>query len=284
MASGGRKSREMIGGAPEALDRPWRIWASVIIVSALAFSVAFGFLVIPVIQGYGAGIDPFTAICRAIGITPGAPSVQQPRSEAQAQPTTQVAWSAELLRNLSRPTQGGAEVATGCAPCHGERGVAPDPQFPNLASQSAAAIYKQLHDYKSGSRVNDIMTPMAQALEDQQIHDVAAHFASSTARVVDPMTVPVPLIDPLVVRLVERGDPARGLPACNACHGATAGGPIETPTLSRQSQDYLGRQLHAFKSGDRRNDIYTRMRSVASKLTEREIDALAAFYATTSAH
>jgi cytochrome c553 len=272
----------MTGAEHETLDRPWRVWASIIIVSALAFSVVFGFLLIPVIQGYGAGIDPFTAICRAIGIAPGAPSAPQPRSEARAQPTTQVAWSAALLRDLSRPNQGGSEVAAGCAPCHGDRGIAPDPQFPNLAGQSAPAIYKQLHDYKSGSRVNDVMSGMAQALEDQQILEVAAHFASSTARAVNPTTVP--LIDAPVVRLVERGDPARGLPACNACHGATAGGPIETPTLSRQSQDYLARQLHAFKSGDRHNDIYTRMRSIASKLTDREIEALAAFYATTSTY
>ena len=270
----------MTGTDPEALDRPWRVWASIIIVSVLAFSVVFGFFVIPVIQGYAAGIDPYTAICRAIGIAPGAPPARQPRTEARAQPTTQVALTAALLGKLSHPTPAGAEVVAACAACHGERGIAPDPQFPNLAGQSAAAIYKQLHDYKSGSRVNDIMTGMAQALEDQQILDVAAHFASSTAQAVDPTRAP--FTGALVVSLVERGDPARGIPACNACHGAAAGGPIETPTLSRQSQDYLGRQLHAFKSGDRRNDIYTRMRSIASKLTDPEIDALAAFYATTS--
>ena len=83
------------------------------------------------------------------------------------------------------------------------------------------------------------------------------------------------------MQLVERGDPARGLPACNSCHGPTAGGPIETPTLARQNRDYLAAQMRAYKSGGRRNDIYTRMRSVAGKLTDREIDRLAAYYATT---
>src|SRR5262249_21773335 len=225
---------------------------------------------------------PFTAICRAIGIAPGAPSAQQPRSEAQAQPTTQVAWSAALLRDLSRPNQGGSEVAAGCAARHRGARIAPPPPIPPPSPQSAPAIYKQLHDYKSGSRVNDVMSGVAQALEDQQILEVAPHLASSTTRVVNPTTGPP--IDASVVRLVERGDPARGLPACNACHGATAGGPIETPTLSRQSQDYLARQLQAFKSGDRNNDIYPRMRSIAAKLNDREIEALAAFYATTSTY
>ena len=32
--------------------------------------------------------------------------------------------------------------------------------------QSAVAIYKQLHDYRTGSRVHDVMTSIAQALED----------------------------------------------------------------------------------------------------------------------
>jgi cytochrome c553 len=83
---------------------------------------------------------------------------------------------------------------------------------------------------------------------------------------------------------LERGDPARELPACNACHGFNSGGPIETPSLSQQNKEYLARQLHAFKNNDRRNDIYTRMRSVASKLTDREIETLATFYATTLAY
>ena len=96
---------------PEALDRPWRLWASVIIVGGLAFSVVFGFIVLPVVQGYSAGVDPFTAICRAIGIAPGSPAMRQPTSAAEAQPTTQVAWSTDLLRNLSQPGPAGAEVA-----------------------------------------------------------------------------------------------------------------------------------------------------------------------------
>ncbi|WP_336491766.1 c-type cytochrome [Methylobacterium nigriterrae] len=264
---------------PEVLDRPWRLWASVIIIGVLAFSGVFGFLLLPIVQGYGAGLDPFTAICRAIGTAPGSPAMRQPTSRAVAHPATQVAWSTALLTTLSRPTTAGTEVAQVCTACHGERGIASDPQNPNLAGQSAIAIYKQLHDYKSGTRVHEVMTGIAQGLEDQQIVDVAAHFAASARLELDPTTAEV--MDEDIVRLVERGDPARGLPACNSCHGFNAGGPIETPTVSHQNRDYLARQLHAFKDGGRRNDIYTRMRSVAAKLTDREIDKLANFYATT---
>jgi cytochrome c553 len=262
-----------------APDRPWRIWASVIIISVLAFSVLFGFIVIPVVQGHSAGIDPFTAICRAIGITPGSPAVRQPTTDAKAQPTTTVAWSSALLSKLAQPTRAGAAAAAGCAGCHGERGIAPNRQFPDLAGQSAVAIYKELHDFKSGSRVNPIMSAIVQPLTEEQIVDVSAYFAAGTPRIAEPGSAHVPAED--VLRLVERGDPARGLPACNACHGSNSGGPIETPELSRQSSEYVASQLRAFKSGTRRNDIYTRMRSVAAKLTESEVAELADFYSKT---
>ncbi len=192
------------------LDRPWRRWASAIIIGVLVFSLAFGFLILPVVQGRASGLDAFTAICRAVGLLPGSPAVPQPTTEAAAQPATRVAWSTDLLRVLARPTPAGAEVAQACVGCHGERGIAADPQNPNLAGQSAVAIYKQLHDYKSGSRVHDAMTAIAQGLEDRQIEEVAAHFASSTRRDLDPTTAEV--VDEDIVRLVERGDPARGLP------------------------------------------------------------------------
>ena len=264
---------------PRELDRPWRLWASFLIGGMLAFSILMGFLVLPVVQGWSAGIDPFTAICRAVGIAAGSPAMRQPTSAGQAAPTTTVAWSPGLIRRLSRPSAAGAEVAQACVACHGERGIASDPQNPNLAGQSAVAIYKQLHDYKSGSRVHELMTPLAQSLDDKQIEDVAAHFAFANRLALDPTTAQV--VDEDIVRLVERGDPARILPACNSCHGGNAGGPIETPTISKQNKEYLARQLHAFKDSGRRNDIYTRMRSVAAKLTDREIEKLADFYSTT---
>src|SRR5215207_10182482 len=284
-AAGNRASRRRNGvspmtpAEPDALDKPWRLWASVAIISVLAFSVVFGFLILPVVQGRAAGIDAFTAICRAVGIAAGSPAALQPTSSARAEPATKVAWSTRLLGNLSRRTELGAAVAQACVGCHGERGIAADPQNPNLAGQSAAAIYKQLHDYKSGKRAHEVMAPIAQALEDQQIVDVAAHFAAANRLSLDPTTAEVP--DPDINRLVERGDPARKLPACNSCHGFNAGGPIETPTLSHQNKEYLARQLRAFRDGSRRNDIYTRMRSVAEKLSDREIERLATFYATT---
>ena len=56
------------------------------------------------------------------------------------------------------------------------------------------------------------------------------------------------------------------------------GGPIETPILSEQWKEYVALQLKMYASGDRRNDVYGRMREIASKLTPAEINGLATYY------
>jgi cytochrome c553 len=272
-----------VSDASHPHDRPWRLWASFAILSVFAFSVLFGFVLLPVIQGRGAGLDAWTSICRALGIAPGSPAASQPTSDARAQPTTRVAWSAGLMEALARPSDAGAALATSCAACHGRDGRAVDPKvYPDLAGQSAAAIYKQLYDFKHGSRVDPVMAPLAKALSDEQMVAVSAHFASFPVRALPPAQLAAP--GEAIERLVARGDPARGIPACNACHGDQSGGPVEAPRLTHQGVQYLAAQLRAFKSGERRNDIYSRMRSVATALSDSEIDGLAAFYSTTLAY
>jgi cytochrome c553 len=81
-----------------------------------------------------------------------------------------------------------------------------------------------------------------------------------------------------IVRLVELGDPRRNIPPCASCHRPGSGGPIETPILAEQGRDYLIAQLKMYASGERRNDVYARMRIIAAKLTPSEIDGLATYY------
>src|SRR5262249_49727386 len=81
-----------------------------------------------------------------------------------------------------------------------------------------------------------------------------------------------------IVRLVELGDPNRNIPPCAACHRPGSGGPIEAPILSEQGRDYLAQQLRMYASGERRNDVYARMRVIAAQLTPGEIDGLSRYY------
>jgi cytochrome c553 len=57
-----------------------------------------------------------------------------------------------------------------------------------------------------------------------------------------------------------------------------SGGPLETPVITGQNQDYLLAQLNAFATGQRKNDVYGRMRDVAGKLSPQERAALARYF------
>lgn len=270
----------MADADPRDLDQAWRRWASLLVLGGLLAGAGAGFLLLPVVQGIGSGVDAFTAICRSLGIAAGTPAVTAPVSQAEAQPVSRVAWSTGLIDRLGRAQgDGGRALAETCIACHGERGISADPAVPNLAGQSGLALYKQLSDYRSGVRVNEVMTPIAQALDDEQVVTASAWFAALAKGTLDPTTAQV--LDPLIIRLVERGDPTRGIPACASCHGRRAGGPIETPSISGQNRNYLANQLQLYATGERRNDMYQRMRLIAAALTPTEIERLAEFYATT---
>ena len=65
-----------------------------------------------------------------------------------------------------------------CAGCHGADGVSPTPMWPNLKAQKAQYLVKQLEAFKAGTRKDQMMEPIASALTQKQIDDVAAYFAS----------------------------------------------------------------------------------------------------------
>jgi cytochrome c553 len=263
---------------PHVLDQPWRVWASVAVIGILAAGVLLGVVIIPVVQGRGAGLDAYTAICRALGILPGSPARQQTADRTPSAPVSQVVWTPDVLQILSdaKPERGRAKVLEVCSACHGEQGVSAAAEYPHLAGQSGAAIYKQLHDYKTGSRTNELMTNVVKGLDDATVADVAAYYAAQPKR--NPNLITLAESPEAIVRLVELGDPNRNIPPCAACHRPGSGGPIETPILSEQGDNYLISQLKSYAAGQRRNDVYGRMRSIAAKLTEAEIRGLASYY------
>jgi cytochrome c553 len=263
---------------PHVLDQPWRLWATVTVMGIILVGVLLGVLIIPIVQGLSAGIDPYTAICRALGILPGSPARQQIMDRTPATPVSQVVWTPDVLLVLAeaKPERGRAKAQEVCASCHGEQGVSVAPQFPHLAGQSGAAIYKQLNDYRTGSRTHQLMTDIAKALDEGMLADVAAYYAGRPKRNPNPLTLAES--PPSIVRLVELGDPGRNIPPCAACHRAGSGGPIETPILAEQGEEYLIAQLKSYASGERRNDVYGRMRFIAAQLTEAEISGLARYY------
>jgi cytochrome c553 len=147
----------------------------------------------------------------------------------------------------------------------------------------AAAIYKQLDDFRSSKRLWNVMNGIATALTVQDLVDVATYFAGRTVGLPPVGGEGVPEAgrslrqsDP-ALRLVFAGDPQRGVPPCAACHGP-GGHKLGAPALQGQHAAYIERQLAAFAQGMRQNDINQQMRTIAKQLTPDEMHAIAAFY------
>src|SRR5690349_22265236 len=171
------------GSPPEqtAIDRPWRIWASVIILVAVATGALIGFVIIPAGQKENAHLSMGSAMSRAAGIQAGSPAVAQPLGTATPVPVSQVSWDPQIMRILAsgNTERGAALAAQVCAACHGDKGLS-QTNIPSLAGQSPYAIYKQLHDYRSGARAHPQMTGVAKSLQVTDLAAVAAYFAAAS--------------------------------------------------------------------------------------------------------
>lgn len=193
-----------------------------------------------------------------------------------AQPSSQVAWTAEQLGFVKAGNpQKGKELAQACSACHGGSGISSIAGTPSLAGQSANYVFKQLQDYAAGDRQHEIMSSLAKTLSKQDIADLSSWFASLSR----PFQSGMPANYENAEKLVKNGDNQRILPPCEVCHGGRGEGQkMDIPALSGQNADYLAAMLKAFKAGSRHNDIYSRMRLIAQTLTDEEIVELGYFY------
>jgi cytochrome c553 len=115
-------------------------------------------------------------------------------------------------------------------------------------------------------------------LSEENLIDLSAYYASLPSQKGALSEGPA---DTAVRRLIEVGDPLRGIAPCGACHGPVGLTP-GAPGLKGQQRAYLELQLQLFKNGDRRNDISEQMRTIARQLTGEEIAMLAAYYSNVS--
>ena len=167
----------------------------------------------------------------------------------------------------------GATLAMQCAICHGSNRQG-QVDTPNLEGQPAAAVYKQLRDFKAAARTNAIMSPFAVKLSEQDMLDLAAYYSYLPRQ---PGSHPDSAV--AAPQIVARGAPMRNIPACSSCHGTTDA-KLGTPWLDGQSAVYIKAQLQAFATGARRNDISEQMRNIARQMTAAEIDEAARYYAS----
>jgi quinohemoprotein ethanol dehydrogenase len=174
--------------------------------------------------------------------------------------------------------QGTASGAPACAQCHGFNGASDGSgAFPRVGGQPVSYLSKQLRDFKSKARANAVMSPIAGALSADDISDVAAYFANA-----EPPFPPLARGDAALIEkgkaLAESGNPTKGVPGCNSCHGTDGTGEAPTiPYLAGQYAHYTAFELQMWQRGFRRNSPEA-MRLFARKLDDHEIAALAAYY------
>ena len=248
---------------------PW-FSASVGVTAGIAVLAAFaGLIWLPLAQPDLKFSGIWDAICSAAGVPRGS------SQGAAIQPdfkTSNVVMTSEMLTRPDQVSIGrGATLAQRCAICHGPQGVS-DANSPNLAGQFAAVTYKELVDFKTGARVNVIMSPFVANLSNQDMLDVAAYYSYLPR-------VPSNKLDPAIAAppIVTTGAPMRNIAPCGSCHG-DIDNKAGSPWLGGQSAVYIKAQLQAFAAGTRRNDISQQMRNIARQMTAEEIDQVARYY------
>lgn len=188
---------------------------------------------------------------------------------------TLMVLSMALLVAAPGQAQDAKTKAAACGACHGPDGNSVNPEWPNLAGQHPGYLVAQLQAFKGNVRKNANMNAMAAPLSDQDMIDISGYFSSQALK--------VPSVDAAATaegaKLYRGGNAASGVPACMACHGPNGAGNAAAnyPALRGQHAKYTSIQLTAYKNGERVTDQKEIMRSIASRMTAAEIEAVSQF-------
>src|SRR5580692_5312693 len=165
----------------------------------------------------------------------------------------------------------GKEKAELCVGCHGEAGISQTENIPSLAAQPDQFIQWQLVFFRAGSRKNEQMQPIVEQINNDDIRNLGAYFASLT-----PPKAAQPDDNP---DLSAKGAQAAVGRRCASCHGDTFAGTKAVARIAGQREDYLLKALRDYKTGVRSGGGMAAMADVAYPLSEEEITALAHYLA-----
>lgn len=194
--------------------------------------------------------------------------------------------SAAYAADVSGDIAAGKASAAVCVACHQADGMGmavPNGEpWPALAGLDAGYLLKQLQDFKKGTRRNVSMQPFAQILDEQQMRNVAAYYASLSPRSGTPSQADAELLAH-GERLALRGDWDRYVVACVSCHGpGNRGVGGDFPQIAGQLPEYIKAQLRAYRDGSRANDPIDLMGAIARRMTDHDIEAVSAWLGTQS--
>ena len=176
-----------------------------------------------------------------------------------------------------------AERTRACTACHGDQGRAgPDGYYPRLAGKPAGYLHHQLRNFAEGRRHYGLMTCLVDPLSDAYMAEIAAYF--SQLHLPYPPPTPSRLPPEQLARgqrIVQQGDPARGLPACAQCHGERLTGvQPNVPGLLGLPLDYLNAQLGAWQTGQRQALAPDCMKAVLQHIAPGDVIAVSNWLAS----
>ncbi len=171
-----------------------------------------------------------------------------------------------------------------CAICHGKQGEGSGAKsyYPRIGGKPARYLYLQLQNFREGRRSYPQMVYLMRYMPDAYLKEIADYYARLSPPFSPPAPPPASAAE--LARgetLVTRGDPARRVPACSACHGKALGGMQPAiPGLAGLGFDYVAAQLNAWKAGARAANPPDCMHEIASRLPASDIAAVAKWIAT----
>jgi cytochrome c553 len=175
----------------------------------------------------------------------------------------------------------GQQIATQvCAACHNADGNSSIPANPILAGQHAEYITKQLNDFKPkegkpAERESAIMSAMVAPLSQEDMQNLGVYYSRQTAKL---GAAQDKALAEQGEKMYRGGNLETGVPACASCHSPNGVGiPPNYPRIAGQHSDYLAAQLRAFRTEERTRDPNNVMHMIASRMSEREIQAVSQF-------
>ena len=180
-------------------------------------------------------------------------------------------WSASPAASAhAADVAAGKEKAELCAGCHGDNGISQMENIPSLAGQQDQFIQWQLVFFRAGVRKNEQMQPVVEQINNEDIRNLGAYFASLTPPKARRTTTPI------CRRRAPRPPSGR---RCAYCHTDSFAGTKAVARIAGQREEYLLKALHDYKSGVRSGGGQAAMADVAYPLSEEEIEALAHYLA-----
>jgi cytochrome c553 len=161
------------------------------------------------------------------------------------------------------------EKAASCGACHGEAGIPQEKTTPIIWGKQEGYLYLQLRDFKRGSRKNDKMSPIAEALEREDMLALAAYFAQKSWPSLEQARAPADV--------AKRALMAIGSVGCTGCHLGEFQGDGSVPRLAGQSRDYLAKTIADFRSRERANN--PGMSDLMNATSEQDLAAIAEYLA-----